>query len=81
MHLMNCRTVCEDKRNDGLGIRKFVVLNKALLGKLLWRYAHECDSPWRKIIQGKYPVGLGGRGGGGWCTLEVRIFHGFMESN
>ena len=80
MHLMNCRTVCEDKRNDGLGIRKFVVLNKALLGKLLWRYAHECDSPWRKIIQGKYPVG----GGGArrcWCTLEVRIFHGFMESN
>ena len=48
------------------GLESLEVLNKALIGKCLWRYALERDSPWR-IIQCKY-----GEVEKGWCTLDLR---------
>ena len=54
MCLMSWGIACKDKRNEGLRMKKLDVFNKALLRKWLSRHALEHDSPWRKIIQGKY---------------------------
>lgn len=35
-HLVNWETVCTDKSQGGLGLKKLHILNKALLGKSIW---------------------------------------------
>ena len=59
--------VCAQKEKGGLGIRKLVLLNKALLGKWIWRFANENDNLWKKVILVKY-----GQEGFGWRTNEAR---------
>ena len=54
VHLVNWEVVCAHKENDGLGIRKLDFLNQALLGKWIWRFAHENDNLWKKVISVKY---------------------------
>ena len=39
IHLINWEVVCTQKENGGLGIWKIDLLNKALLGKWIWRFA------------------------------------------
>ncbi|RVX14665.1 Transposon TX1 uncharacterized 149 kDa protein [Vitis vinifera] len=58
--------VCSPKEEGGLGIRKIDLLNKALLGKWVWRYAYEKDNLWKTVIGVKY-----GQEGCGWKTKEV----------
>ena len=58
--------VCSPKEEGGLGIRKRDLLNKALLGKWVWRYAYEKDNLWKTVIGVKY-----GQEGCGWRTKEV----------
>ena len=58
--------MCAQKEKGGLGIRKLALLNKALLGKWIWRFAHEKDNLWRKVILVKY-----GQEGFGWRTSEA----------
>ncbi|RVX19303.1 putative serine/threonine protein phosphatase 2A regulatory subunit B''gamma [Vitis vinifera] len=67
IHLINWAVVCTHKESGGLGIRKIDLLNKALLGKWIWRFAIEEDSFWRKVVGVKY-----GRLGFGWRTKEAR---------
>ena len=55
----------------GLGIRKFVHFNKALLGKWLWRFGREGTHLWRRVIASKY-----GEGQGGWNTKICGKAHG-----
>ncbi|RVW43464.1 Transposon TX1 uncharacterized 149 kDa protein [Vitis vinifera] len=55
------------KEEGGLGIRKIDVLNKALLGKWVWRYAYEKENLWKRVIGVKY-----GQEGGGWRTKDAR---------
>ena len=43
IHLINWEAVCTQKEKGGLGIRRIGLLNKALLGKLIWRFAFEND--------------------------------------
>ena len=68
--------VCTDKVKGGLGIRKITLLNKALLGKWIWRYAGEKNILWRQVIKVKYgQEDFGWRpkkamGGGGSRGLE-----------
>ena len=55
----------------GLGIRKLVPFNQALLGKWLWRYGHETSHLRRRVIAMKY-----GEGKGSWCTRACSRAHG-----
>ena len=66
-HLVSWTTVCTDKKVGGLGVRGLHKLNKALLGKWIWRFANERNSLWRKTIRRKF-----GESQGGWCSGEVR---------
>ncbi|KAL6336179.1 hypothetical protein AAG906_011061 [Vitis piasezkii] len=67
IHLINWEVVCTQKEKGGLGIRKIVLLNKALLGKWIWRFAFEKYLFWKKVIGVKY-----GQEGCGWRTNETR---------
>ncbi|RVW63478.1 putative mitochondrial protein [Vitis vinifera] len=49
------------------GIQKIDLLNKALLGKWIWRFALEKEILWKKVIGVKY-----GYEGFGWRTNEAR---------
>lgn len=57
---MSWMIVYKDKKLGSLGIRKLEVLNQALLSDWLWRYAHEQNNLWRKIIQNKFEAIDGG---------------------
>ena len=74
VHLINWEVVCTQKEKGGLGIRKIDLLNKALLGKWIWRFAFEKDNLWKKVIGVKY----GKRAlGGGLMKLAGRLEWGF----
>ncbi|RVW49313.1 Peptidyl-prolyl cis-trans isomerase FKBP20-1 [Vitis vinifera] len=60
-------TIMWDGEKEGLGIRKIDLLNKALLGKWIWRFAFEKEILWNKVIGVKY-----GYEGFGWRTNETR---------
>jgi hypothetical protein len=66
MHIVNWDQVCRPLRAGGLCIQNVLKLNKALLGKWLWRYATESEALWHKIIKEKYE-----EQDGGWCSKEV----------
>jgi len=55
----------------GLGIRRVGLLNKALLGKWLWRFGKEVHKLWCQVIATKYGVGSGG-----WYSRDVRGTNG-----
>ncbi|RVW57146.1 putative ribonuclease H protein [Vitis vinifera] len=67
IHLINWKVVCTQKEKRGLGIRRMGLLNKALLGKWIWRFAVEKDVLWKKVIGVKH-----GLEGCGWKSKEVR---------
>ena len=66
-HLVNWKTVCSEKKKGGLGLRRFSILNKALMCKWCWRFANERDSLWRKVIRSKF-----GEDYGGWSSGEIK---------
>ena len=53
-HLVKWEIVCGDKGRGGLGLRRLGLLNKALLGKWIWRYACERENLWKQVILAKY---------------------------
>ena len=63
--------MCAQKEKGGLGLRKIIFLNKALLGKWVWRFAIEKNNLWKKVLLMKY-----GQEGFGWRTNEVRGTYG-----
>ncbi|KAL6341015.1 hypothetical protein AAG906_032128 [Vitis piasezkii] len=64
-HLVNWEAVCVDKEKGGLGIRKLTLLNKALLGKWIWRFACAKEDLWKQVLMAKY----GQEDFGGWMVL------------
>ena len=50
-----------------MGVKGLHKLNKALLGKWIWRFANERNSLWREAIRRK-----SGEMQGGWCLGECR---------
>ncbi|RVX21782.1 Transposon TX1 uncharacterized 149 kDa protein [Vitis vinifera] len=65
-HLIKWEAICEDKSKGGLGLRKLVFLNKALLGKWVWRFAIDRDDLWKQVIVAKY-----GQEGLGWRAKKA----------
>ena len=53
-HLVKWATICIDKKVGGLGVRGIHKLNKALLGKWIWRFANERNPLWREAIRRKF---------------------------
>ena len=66
VHLVNWEVICADKDKGGLGLRKLVFLNKALLGKWILRFAYDKDNLWKQVIMAKY-----GQEGLGWRTKKT----------
>ncbi|KAJ9696052.1 hypothetical protein PVL29_008354 [Vitis rotundifolia] len=65
-HLVNWESVCTDNENGGLGLRKLIPLNKALLGKWVWRFSRAKDDLWKQVITAKY-----GREDLGWRSKKA----------
>ncbi|WKA12713.1 hypothetical protein VitviT2T_030072 [Vitis vinifera] len=53
-HLVSWEKVCVSKEKERLGLRKIVQLNKALLGKWVWRFARAKDEMWKRVLVAKY---------------------------
>lgn len=63
---MGWNTVCRPIANGGLGIRRVVMTNRALLRKWLWRFGREENHLWRRVIVAKYGLDMGG-----WFSLKL----------
>jgi hypothetical protein len=70
-HLVSWNKVCSPIFEGGLGIWNLHLMNHALLGKWLWRFASEKEAWWRKILVAKY-----GAVWGGWRSWETSGSHG-----
>ena len=70
-HLVGWDKVCAPIANSGLGIRKIITFNKALLGKWLWWFGKEEDRLWRRVVVSKYREDWGG-----WTSKLGKGAHG-----
>ncbi|RVW34357.1 Transposon TX1 uncharacterized 149 kDa protein [Vitis vinifera] len=66
IYLVKWDVVCTDKNKGGLGLRKIAMLNRALLGKWIWRFTCEKDNLWKQVITTKY-----GQEDRGWRSKKV----------
>ncbi len=69
--LVRWDTICSPIADGGLGVRKLVPFNRALLGKWLWRFGVEGDRLWKRVLVARH-----GAACGGWSTGLVRGSHG-----
>ncbi|RVW43483.1 hypothetical protein CK203_095333 [Vitis vinifera] len=63
---LNGRRCVWEKEKGGLGLRKITILNKALLGKWIWRFACAKEEFWKKVLEAKY-----GKEEFGWRTRKA----------
>ncbi|XP_059630150.1 uncharacterized protein LOC132273143 [Cornus florida] len=68
-HLVRWKQVCRPIRNGGLGLRRLVLFNKALLGKWLWRFGMERHWLWRKVVVSRF-----GESRGGWDGRRISFW-------
>ena len=52
--------MCYAKEKGGLGIHSLSIVNRALLGKWVWKFAEEENSIWKDVIKLKYHKEKGG---------------------
>jgi len=55
MHLKNWSTVTLSKAVGGLGIKRSLPYNKALLAKRAWTLQSNTSDPWAITLKSKYP--------------------------
>ena len=60
IHLVNWDLVCYAKEKGGLGIHSLSIVNRALLGKWVWKFTEEENSFWKDVIKLKYHKEEGG---------------------
>jgi hypothetical protein len=70
-HLIEWANVWSPINEGGLGLRNMMRFNQALLGKWLWRFAHEEGVWWRLVLAAKY-----GSVWGGWRSGAISGSHG-----
>ncbi|XP_028127279.1 uncharacterized protein LOC114323799 [Camellia sinensis] len=58
-HLVSWDQICMSKEQGGLGVRRLVLFNLALLGKWLWRFVEERERLWRRVVVAKFGVDRG----------------------
>ena len=49
-HLISWKLVCTKEKSGGLGVKSLALLNRALLGKWVWRFAYDFDGIWKRLI-------------------------------
>jgi hypothetical protein len=76
MHLAEWDKVCSPMDEGGLGIWNIRRFNQALLGKWLWRFAHEEGAWWRSVLVAKY-----GSDWGGWRSRISLALMGWASGN
>ena len=82
VHLVKWYAVCTEKHKGGLGLRRIATLNRALLGKWIWRFACEKDNLWKQVITTKY-----GQEDYGWRSKKaseavgVRVWKEIMKES
>ncbi|KAL0001694.1 hypothetical protein SO802_015475 [Lithocarpus litseifolius] len=54
LHLVNWYKICQPKERGGLGIKKFNLINQALVAKQFWRIQHCLSSLLAKTFKAKY---------------------------
>lgn len=54
VHLVDWETVCKNKEDGGLGIRKSCSMNQALLVKAAWKIYSRNQGNWASILRSKY---------------------------
>ena len=69
--LVKWDTVCSPIAKGGLGVRKLVTFNRALLGKWLWRFGVEGNRLWKRVLVARH-----GAACGAWSTNLIRGPHG-----
>jgi hypothetical protein len=69
--LVKWDTVCSPVSKGGLGVRKLVPFNRALLDKWLWRFGAEDNRLWKRVLVERH-----GAGCGDWSTGWTRDSHG-----
>jgi hypothetical protein len=70
-YLVGWDKVCTPKEKGGLGVRRLIPFNKALLGKWFWRFGLEDNKLWRRVLVAKYGADLGG-----WRISHIRSPYG-----
>jgi hypothetical protein len=69
--LVNWDTVCPPIAKGGLGVRKLVPFNRALLAKWLWRFGVEDNRLWKCVLVARH-----GASCGDWSTGWTHDSHG-----
>lgn len=54
MHPISWNVLCQPKKTGGLGIRRAMEVNNALLAKLIWGLNTEIETPWVRLLKEKY---------------------------
>lgn len=53
-HLVNWNTICTSRSEGSLGIKNLWIMNKALLGKVIWQCYENPNSLWSQDLCSKY---------------------------